>query len=140
MTLALVLGFGYFLWIIKDKAQDVVVPTQETVSTGSIQPHEFDDNEPLPEMQGEVYDYPHIFEGMEVVIEDKEQAASEKQYLMQCGSFRQSEQAQEMRAKIALQGLEAMVKASRGQNGLWYRVILGPYDQKRAAERDRHAA
>ena len=56
ITLALVVGFGYFLWVIKDKAQDVVLPTQETASTGSIQPHEFDDNEPLPELQDEVYD------------------------------------------------------------------------------------
>ena len=138
ITLCLVVGFGYFLWVIKDKAADAI-PDQTVAKTGTIQPHEFDDNEALPELQDEVYDYPHLFEGMEVVVENKQQTASEKQYLMQCGSFRQDYQAQEMRAKIALQGLEAMVKSSRGNNGLWYRVILGPYDFKRDAEKDRHA-
>ena len=35
-------------------------------------------------------------------------------------------------------GLESQVRSSEGKNGLWYRVILGPYETKRAAERDRH--
>ena len=59
---------------------------------------------------------------------------------MQCGSFRQQDRADEMRAQLALQGIESQVRPSNGKNGLWYRVVLGPYDYKRDAEIDRHVA
>ena len=58
--------------------------------------------------------------------------------LMQCGSFRKQSDAERLRAEIAMAGLESQVRGTEGSNGLWYRVILGPYETKRAAERDRH--
>jgi cell division protein FtsN len=30
------------------------------------------------------------------------------------------------------------VRKSSGTNGIWYKVILGPYENKRAAERNKH--
>ncbi len=68
-----------------------------------------------------------------------EQEKSDKRYLMQCASFRTRAQADEMRAKIAFQGLEAQIRHSDGANGEWFRVILGPFDAKRDAERAKHA-
>ena len=63
---------------------------------------------------------------------------SDKEYVLQCGSFRKMDQADAMRARIILQGIEAKIKESNGKNGRWYRVVMGPYDRKRAAEKDRH--
>ena len=132
ITLVLILGFVYFLWFIKGKADTVPKP-QQSKSVASVQ-----QEESLPELPKEEWGYPEWFEDFTVTVEDKQQQASTKRYLMQCGSFRQQGQAEEMKAKIAFQGLVAQVRPSDGKNGRWYRVILGPYEQKRAAEKDRH--
>ena len=55
-------------------------------------------------------------------------------YQMQCGSFRNKDDAESLKANIAFQGLESNVK----KTGTWYRVILGPYERKRLAEKERH--
>lgn len=60
------------------------------------------------------------------------------QYQLQCASFRQESQANEMKAVIAFQGLEAQVRQVEGTTGVWYKVALGPYERKRDAERKRH--
>ncbi len=57
---------------------------------------------------------------------------------MQCGSFRKRDQAEQLEARIAFTGLQAEVRETEGKNGLWYRVVLGPYQGKRSADRDRH--
>ncbi len=57
---------------------------------------------------------------------------------MQCGSFRKQGQAEELKARIAFQGFEAQVRPSEGSSGRWYRVIIGPYESKRLAEKQRH--
>ena len=50
-------------------------------------------------------------------------------YMLQAASFRNSEDADRMRAKLILSGLvETSVRKSVGENEQpWYRVILGPY-------------
>lgn len=136
ITVALVIGFGYFLWAISGNDD-----TEQAIQDGGPQPvvqKPAKEQDPLPEMPKDIYSYPEQLEDTTVEVEVGEQQKSERPYLMQCGSFRQQEQAETMRAKLAMQGLEAQVRASNGKNGRWYRVILGPYDYKRDAETDRH--
>lgn len=133
LTVGLVAGFGYFLWSIKDRAPE---PTPQPVELADTDTQS--DSDPLPELPKGEFGYPEWLEDYTVEVEDKQQTLSDKRYLMQCGSFKTETQAEEMRARIAFQGLEAQVRASDGKNGRWYRVILGPYDQKREAEKDRH--
>ena len=65
--------------------------------------------------------------------------AEDKQYIMQCGSFRKAESADTLKAQIALSGFDSTIKATDEKDGArWYRVVLGPYSSKRLAERDRH--
>jgi hypothetical protein len=64
-------------------------------------------------------------------------AAPGEQYLLQAGSFRQREDADRRRAELLLLGLEPRVEEARGDNGLWYRVYLGPYDSRAAMARAR---
>ena len=59
-------------------------------------------------------------------------------YQMQCGSFRTLNQAETLKAKIAFVGIESQVRKTTGKNGTWYKVVLGPYSRKRAAEADKH--
>ena len=64
---------------------------------------------------------------------------SNKVWIMQCASLRQFASAENLRAQIALLGLEAFVKKTAENNARpWYRVQLGPYKSKRNAEKDRH--
>lgn len=75
---------------------------------------------------------------MEIEVTINEQKTSARPYLMQCGAYRSSEQADERKAMIAFQGLESQIKVSPGETGDWYRIVLGPYSLKRDAERDRN--
>jgi cell division protein FtsN len=128
---ALVIGFGAFLWSIKDNVEEDV----DTHAARPVAPTE----EALPELPEEEWEYIKTLPGYEVEVEVKEQEKSDKRYLMQCASFRTRAQAEEMKAKIAFQGLEALIKHSSGSNGDWFRVILGPFETKRDAEKAKHS-
>ncbi|MEM7873853.1 cell division protein FtsN [Morganella morganii] len=60
-------------------------------------------------------------------VQEKPQAAPER-WLVQCGSFRENGQAEEVRAGLAFSGIESRVS----QGGGWYRVMLGPYEKSAA--------
>ncbi len=64
---------------------------------------------------------------------------STRRYIMQCGSFRKKASAETLRAQIAMNGFEANIKPTVEKSGnRWFRVVLGPYNSKRLAERERH--
>ena len=117
---ALVIGFGAFLWSIKDNVEDDV----DTQASRPVAPTE----ETLPELPEEEWEYIKTLPGYEVEVEVKEQEKSDKRYLMQCASFRTRAQAEEMKAKIAFQGLEALIKTvlTTGWNAI-IRLILGTF-------------
>jgi cell division protein FtsN len=127
ITLALLAGFGYFLWSLKDNAPEQTKTTQAD-SDKKVE-------DVLPEIPKEEWEFITSLPEYSVEIEDKQQDQPTILRLMQCGSFRKESQAQELKAKIAMQGLESQVKTKSGR---WYRVILGPYENKRLAEKDRH--
>lgn len=131
ITLLLVVGFAVFLWFIQDeKKEEVQQQTKAPVK----------EEEALPDPPEEKWEFMKILPDLNntVEVDLPEEQQSDKEYVMQCGSFRKQAQAEEMRAKIAFQGLESKVKTSNGKNGVWHRVVLGPYTSKRDAERERH--
>lgn len=54
-------------------------------------------------------------------------------YILQVGSFRQMEEADSLKARLALLGIESTIQTVviRDQD-IWYRVRVGPYDSLRA--------
>ena len=88
----------------------------------------------LPEKPQPKWDYVDTLKTKEVKVDIPEEETNYTPYQMQCGSFRNKDDAESLKAKIAFQGLESMVK----KTGNWYRVILGPYERKRLAEKERH--
>jgi hypothetical protein len=96
------------------------------------------DLSPLPVLQEEDWEYIDSLPDFSVEVDATGPKVSDRPVIMQCGSFKTPENADEMRAMIALQGLESRMLTSEGRNGLWYRVVLGPYERKREAERHRH--
>ncbi|WP_158972512.1 SPOR domain-containing protein [Paraglaciecola sp. L3A3] len=130
ITLGLVAGFAYFLWSLKKNAPE----QPEEVVAEKIE-NKAKSEDVLPEIPEEEWEFITSLPEYSVEIENKQQDQPIILRLMQCGSFRKQSQAEELRARIAFQGLEAQVKT---QSGRWYRVILGPYESKRLAEKDRH--
>lgn len=59
----------------------------------------------------------------------KEQEKSQR-FIVQCGSFRGTEQAESVRAKLAFEGFESRVTS----NGGWNRVVIGPYNNRAGAD------
>ncbi|NMH65197.1 SPOR domain-containing protein [Shewanella salipaludis] len=138
LTLFVLLGvgsFGYFLWSIRDSA-DQAQP--EPVKKAAVKQPKKDPNA-LPPKPKEEWTYLEELENKHVevdvpVVENR----VAKRYKLQCGSFRTASQANEMKAVIAFQGQEASVKKVSGTSGDWYKVSLGPLDGKREAEKLRH--
>lgn len=133
-TLAVIIGFGVFLWSIKDASESnkPVAQKQETVKKTE---------DSLPEAPKEEWEFMKTLTDPDYEIEVEKpdtSQTSDTTYVLQCGSFRQKDQAESMRARIAFQGLESNIKESNGNNGRWFRVVMGPYDRKRMAEKDRH--
>ena len=60
------------------------------------------------------------------------------QYILQVGSFRQQDDADRRRGELALLGLEATIES--GDNGEWYRVVVGPFDRRSDMARARSLA
>jgi len=122
-ALVLIAFIGYFVFAV-DKPAPQDKPKKSMVKNEEV----------LPEKPQPQWDYVDILKTKEVTVEIPEQKKSTRPYQMQCGSFRQQGDAESLKAKIAFQGLESQVK----KTGNWYRVILGPYDRKRLAEKQRH--
>ena len=58
-------------------------------------------------------------------------------YLLQAGSFRQREDADRRRAELLLLGLEPRIEETTGDNGRWFRVYVGPFEQRSEVARAR---
>ncbi|MGL5727523.1 MAG: cell division protein FtsN [Plesiomonas sp.] len=57
-----------------------------------------------------------------------------QQWLVQCGAYRTSSQAEEVQATLAFQGIEANLRTSNS----WHRVVLGPYSSRAAADKQQN--
>ncbi|RUO48384.1 SPOR domain-containing protein [Pseudidiomarina donghaiensis] len=136
LAVILVGGFAWLLSAISGRSQQ---PTPQSVDVppAQQQPTAQPQKDPLPEQPEEPWDYIEVLENQEVVVDVPERELGPPK-LMQCGSFRNKSDAEEMRAMIAMMGLESQIRTTDGGNGVWHRVILGPYESKRDAERDRH--
>jgi cell division protein FtsN len=115
---------GYFMFAVDKPPPVVDVVNKQPVKK----------EEPLPEKPQPKWQYEKSLPSKEVIVEIPEVEENTRPYQMQCGSFRQQGDAESLKARIAFQGLNSTVK----KTGSWYRVILGPYDRKRTAEKERH--
>jgi cell division protein FtsN len=58
-------------------------------------------------------------------------------YILQAGSFKKHQQADEMKARLALLGIAAKIEKVRVSDGIWHRVRLGPFKSIDEANRIR---
>ncbi|OCQ54362.1 Cell division protein FtsN [Photorhabdus australis subsp. thailandensis] len=57
-------------------------------------------------------------------------AENAQRTILQCGSFRNMDQAESVRASLAFAGIESQITTGGG----WHRVVLGPYSKSTAAK------
>lgn len=127
-------ALGYLIYIVKGAAdKQPVAPAVATQTAPAKQPPVVN---PIDQKPTEKWTYIEQLENKEVVVKVPEAKQSTRPYLMQCGSFKSSAQAEQLKAKIAFQGLVAQIRHKSGS--AWHRVILGPYDSKRLAEQHKH--
>lgn len=134
IVLSLVGAFAYFLFFITQEDQ-----ATQTVDKTSSQPSKNSQQEtalpPLPD--DEEWQFIEELENKKVDV-TTEELADKGPFKMQCASFRSESDAEALKAKIAFAGFESQVRSAQGTTGIWYKVILGPYDRKRDAEKTRH--
>ncbi|RUO32711.1 SPOR domain-containing protein [Aliidiomarina sanyensis] len=129
IALIAVLAFAFGLWFLKSGEPERIVSSQD--SPNAPTERELD---PLPEKPEERWTYIRELETRTVEVDVPERQEARPR-LMQCGSFRNYADADTLRARIAMQGFESQVRESHGSNGRWFRVILGPFENLRAAQR-----
>lgn len=91
------------------------------------------------EPEGPRFDFYTILPEKEVVVPDYEiktrvreervGKAKPAKYILQAGSFRNFKEADSLRAKLALMGIESRVEKAKVGNVIWNRVKMGPYSR-----------
>ncbi|NVJ58979.1 MAG: SPOR domain-containing protein [Gammaproteobacteria bacterium] len=135
MILGGFVGFLVYLKWIPAKSN----PTPKTVVTKENQTKS---PEKIEQPKVPKYTFHDILEDKEVVIPEEDLKRPENivsmEYLMPCGSFRNNDIADALKAKIAFLGYESSILPVDAESGRWYRVQLGPFASKRQAESIRH--
>lgn len=147
LSFAIIALFVYGLYFLQSMDRDdsadvvetdstVIDETSEAVQEGTKDTSsELAELPPLPVLGEEEWQYIDALPEYSVEVDATAPIELDKEYIMQCGAFRTSERANELKAKLAFQGKESRIVQSSG--GRWHRVVLGPYQQKRQAEKDR---
>ena len=141
LTVGLLVAFLVFLQMRTKQAEPsthvLEVPTEQAARPKP-------EPRPAPEPPAKPrFDFYNLLPEMEVVVPDAEiQGAPTREgvkqveqpgtYLLQAGSFRSGGQAEQLRARLGLLGLETSTQAIEGANGqTWHRVRVGPFSNLR---------
>ena len=101
----------------KNKTDDSAMPQEEN-PTSAKPANDFDFYTILPETESTV---------TEQEVKDNAATVKKDSYFVQVGAFQNEEDADNMKAKLALQGFEAVVQtATIANKGTWHRVRVGP--------------
>ncbi|MGR9012281.1 MAG: SPOR domain-containing protein [Gammaproteobacteria bacterium] len=100
-------------------------PKQEKKSEPEPVLPQFDFYTILPEKEVIVPDY----EINTRTREERVGQAKAANYILQAGSFKEFKDADNLRAKLALMGIESKVEKAKVGNAIWNRVKIGPYTQ-----------
>jgi len=130
VALLLLSGFGYGLYLL---SQDPEPPQPKPAVVKKPQKKTA---KPLPPPPEEKWEYVESLPNKEIQVKAKEMVVSDVPYIMQCGAYKNQQQAESRKVEIAFQGISSTIRKKTGSS--WYRVVLGPYTYKRDAERDKH--
>lgn len=110
--------------------------TPPSGATAPTQPGPASAREGSAEEPADRYDFYEMLPNFEVVVPEREAAVRRDQpavpveragsYVLQVGSYRKFEEADRVRAQLALQGIESKVQRVSVDNDTWHRVRVGP--------------
>jgi len=99
-----------------------------------------------PNRQEPKFNFYTILPELEVLIPEEEirppenkkttTSKSSKRYILQAGSFRNRQDAEELKATVALLGLQASINPVSIDNEKWHRVRIGPVDNRKELNRN----
>lgn len=133
---ALYINFGPKPFVSRDKEPGEVAKAA-TKNGGAAQntaPAEVADKNGKPADKPR-FDFYTILPGSEVPVSEqeikqatKQEGAAKDSYFLQVGSFQAAAEADNMKARLALLGLEAVIQtADIPDKGIWHRVRIGPF-------------
>lgn len=145
LVVIIVAGFGFFLFSLDDvkpkkqNVQNVKIAKPKPKKTVAVaKPDKSKDEDPrfdfytiLPEKEVVVGDY----EVKTRKQEEKVGKAKSAKYLLQAGSFKNHKQADSLKAKLALMGIESRIEKANIGNVTWNRVKLGPFSSMADVDR-----
>jgi len=146
-VLLVVVAFGSFLAYLT-QLQSNPVPSQAEIREEPVTPVTTTSNSDwtAPEDTNEEEDFAFysLLPESEVIapeveeynFKEKNAASDDTSYLLQAGSFRNQTDADRLRAKLLLEGLNVTVTPARNSNGsIWYRVMVGPFTDRSSLNR-----
>lgn len=154
LVVLLVIAFVVFLNMVRSKVAELIAGKPDTQA--SVQPDKTTKQElslqsksatttPEPEKKPEPvepeeprYDFYTILPQAETVVPDYEIKTRVREelvgktkatkYVMQAGSFREANEADRHKAKLAKLGIESWVEKAKVGSVIWHRIKVGPYD------------
>jgi cell division protein FtsN len=120
---------------VQEKPQQTVAAKPEAAKTEAPKPEKKPEPGPvLPQ-----FDFYTILPEKEVIVPDYEIGTRTREervgqaktasYILQAGSFKDFKDADSLRAKLGLMGIESKVEKAQVGNAVWNRVKMGPYTQ-----------
>jgi cell division protein FtsN len=142
---AVLIAFAVFLVYLKspgfNKQATIVVAEQAKPEHGATQEKNIKAKEDAKEKKPHAphFDFYTILPKKELVVPDyeaktrvrEEQVGKHKKtnYILQAGSYTNMQDADELKAKLALMGIESKIQKAKVESTTWFRVKIGPYSQ-----------
>lgn len=126
VSLFLMLGmFAAFLLFLDQKIVQSNAPVQSTNTAKPV------DDKPRIDfysiLPDRVVDIPISEEDQQAIENPSINKTAGEAIFLQVGSFQSVNEADSMKAQLALIGLEAKIESAEVNKGIWHRVVLGPY-------------
>ena len=150
LVLGILLAGGAYLWLQDDPQAPAVDGADGTADTKArdVRDVRREQRKPIPPPPPSRWTFFETLPRMEVVIPEQDiqgparegvrQVQRPGTYMLQAGSFRRREQAEQLRARLGLLGLHSSIQTVSGDgNRTWHRVRVGPYEDLDALNRAR---
>ena len=121
LVVGALLGAAGVIWLSKESGASAVVQEEAIIGEEGLQPR-FDFYTVLPSQTLDLTS--------DVTPPDLSGDTTSDLYVLQAGSFKLAGDADRRRGELALLGLEATIERTTGDNGVWYRVYLGPFESR----------
>lgn len=136
-TLVMVSLFLGMLWLLST-VDPSTAPSQAWHSTKSEVKAAIKNNKSAPpkEVAKPDYDFYKLLEEQKVVVPkvDAYKSTPKEQvdylYRLQVASFRSKEDAENLRASLILEGMQAYIESIEVKGSTWHRIFVGPFDNR----------